>query len=176
MKLSIQIAVFITLLLLGCSNQESSTAYPVSPEMENLTKPKTLTSIRCLLSELEAGSAQATKIIDGRNGDSIHLKQFAPDSSGRMIEVDACFNVLPGAFNGVRKITMTFNANTGCVSFVPSMAFNKSCQLDYRISNCDLAKLGFDPDDKKAYFVYFAEDGSIEPIDNSLVIMKWDNG
>ncbi|NWF90179.1 MAG: hypothetical protein HXY50_12055 [Ignavibacteriaceae bacterium] len=176
MKRLFVFAVLITIFLFGCSNQENEITNPALPNTQQFAKPKTTTTNLNLISELESNAAEVTKIIDGKKGDTIHLNQFAKDSEGRVVEVDACFKVLPGAFSGTIRITMSFNADNGCISFLPSMVFDKSCSLDYRISNCNFAKLGFTPEDKKAYFVFFGNDGSIQPVNNSLVIMNQDKG
>jgi hypothetical protein len=176
MKGFLSIVGILLIFVLGCSNQENSITSPISSNTEQFDKVTLQTLDLNTVDEIVNKLATTTKIIDGTLGGTISLVQNVVNSEGREVQVDACFRITPGAFNGTQSITMRVDVNNGSVSFFPQMVFNRSCLLNFSLSNMNLANIGFTPDDKKAKFVYFGDDGTNEPVNCSLIFMDYSKG
>jgi hypothetical protein len=156
------------MFLVGCSNQENNVTGPTT----NDTQFSKVT----LSDPLPIQFATTIKAIDGSIGGKITMVQNVLSSEGRIVQVNSEFEVTAGAFVGIQNITMTVDADNGCVSFSPHMNFSQTCFLNFGLQNMNLANLGFVKGDKKAEFVYFNDYGTIDPVANMGVNVIYGKG
>ena len=163
MKQLISIAAVLMVLFVGCSKDVNINSPIESPTHSEVT-------------EIDTSTVSRVKEIDGTIGGVLSIDQNVVSSEGRIVNVKAQFQVSPGAFTGSQTISMTADANTGCLTFFPEMNFNQYCKLDYEIKNIDLTNLGFTQSTSAAYFVYFHDSGLIIPVLNNGVTVNFNEG
>ena len=176
MKVLLSIVEMLLMFLVGCSNQENSITSPISPNTEQFDKVTLQTLELNTVDETVNKLVTTTQVVDGTLGGTISLIQNVISIEGREVSVDASIKISKGAFIGTKNITMSVDVNNGCISFSPHMIFNTSCFLDYRLSNMNLANLGFMPEDTKAEFVFFNDEGGIEAVQNFGVKLSYSIG
>lgn len=182
MKHLFSIYVMFLMFLVGCTNQENSITSPTFPDIDLLTKDSRIKSTLNIKAVLEAPFVTATKLvsvtkeINGVIGGTLSLNENVFNSEQDVVHAYANFKISAGAFIGIRQITMVIDVDNGCISFFPDMSFLRSCSLDYSLQNMNLVNLGFIPSDRTAEFVYFNDNGSIEPITNLGVSLNYNRG
>jgi len=169
MKQLLSITAIFLMFFVGCSNNENNITDPTA-NFDHLGKDASTSST------LPIQFATTAKAIDGSVGGELEIQQNVLSSEGRIVEVHSLFEIPAGAFAGTQNITMTVNADNGCISFYPHMNFSQTCFLNYGLYNINLANLGFQKSDKRANFVYFNDSGTIDPITNMGVTIGYKTG
>ena len=169
MKKLISITAIFLMFLVGCSKEVN-----INSPIENQTTSEgtekifgeyfALEAPKEADPEIDTSTVSQVKIINGTIGGVLSIDQNVVSSDGRIVHVNAQFQVSPGAFTGTQTISMTADANTGCLTFSPQMNFNQYCKLDYEVKNINLTNLGFTQNTPNALFVYFSDFGPIFPV------------
>jgi hypothetical protein len=173
-KKILSITAIFLMFFVGCSNNESNISGP--PTNDNQLSKNRLELTNLISDPLPIKYVITNKEIDGTKGGLLSFEQDALNSEGTVVHVYAEFEVSPGAFVGTQTISMTADVDNGSIYFYPHMNFSQTCYLNYGLSNMNLVNLGFKKSDKKAYFVYIDDSGTIEPIDNMGVSLNFRNG
>jgi len=180
MKHLLSITAVLVKFFVGCSNQENNITGPGTNSVNQLSKESKiltdLSSTRLISNLLPFQLTTITQVIDGTLGGTVSFVQKVMSSEGREVQVEACFKIPKLAFTGTKNITMTVNVDNGTISFFSHMIFNNTCLLDFRLSNMNLAHLGFVPQDTKAEFVFFNDEGGIETVQSLGVKLDYSTG
>jgi hypothetical protein len=154
MKKYISIIVFLSLFVIGCSEQISINS-PVNDL--NINEPNWIA-----LPQAEGLSVNkefsTSKWINSYYGGTLsEYESYYGGPFGRVtIDVDAYFPSY--SFYGSKYITMIVDDQTCTATFSPHMVFNRSVVYNATFTGVDLT--GIDP--SKVKFAYLAEDGSLE--------------
>ena len=70
------------------------------------------------------------------------------------------------------EISMSLDTDNGVITILPHMVLNDDAELEYTLGGQELAE----GDEEAIGFVYMAEDGSYDPIDNLRIKVKVDKG
>ncbi|NWF90180.1 MAG: hypothetical protein HXY50_12060 [Ignavibacteriaceae bacterium] len=181
MRRFLSISILFVLFFIGCSNQDNSLTGPVADELNDAPQTNRISSAllvesgKVLQTVIPTQFVTITQNVIGLTGGVISINQDVYNSERKIVHVNANFEIPKGAFIGTQSITMTIDADNGSISFFPHMTFLQSCRLDFEVRNVNLANLGFNSSDKKADFVYFNDNGNIDPIENLGVTLDYDN-
>ena len=125
------------LILAGCSKQINVNGPETQPKREFL-------KLNLQPTEKVENYFLAGDIINGSQGGEIELeKSFY--SNGKQGKVEVKLTIPAGAFTGTKLIAYLINSDNGTINFYPSMTFNKSLTLDYKIKGINLS--GYNPAD-----------------------------
>jgi hypothetical protein len=168
MRKVIQIIMLASLVFTGCSQFENN---PTQPEF--YTKQSQLNF--AMANSANAVEVNAIMEIDGTVGGQITILQDVMDSTGRIVNVYADLIVPPGAFQGVKVISVDVDLKTASVDFNPSMQFDSCLTFNCLFSNLPLAEIGFAKGDT-VQFSYIDEFGHTFPTLSKEVAMNWYQG
>lgn len=159
------ILVSLSLLFFSCSKSES----PVSSSeySDPLSNPSTIPSVVPLNNSFEI-----SQTINGIKGGSIIFDTTFVNAEGDTIDFEINLTFLPNSFTGLKVISVVPDFDSSSVSFLPSMTFDKPAFLDLSFEGVDLAKLGFQSNDKTD-FVYINDNGEVEYILNNECKINW---
>ncbi|MHA2101284.1 MAG: hypothetical protein ACW99A_21695 [Candidatus Kariarchaeaceae archaeon] len=108
-----------------------------------------------------------SKLIDGDIGGEIIFDETYIDSSGRHINIYAQLQIPEDAFQGLVTIYMQPNPEDVTIQLFPEMAFTKDVKLDFWFQGIDAQDLGYNTSGN-VDFVYFADNGDVELIENNV--------
>lgn len=181
MKKLLSIAVIFLMFFVGCSNEVNINS-PIENQANGEGTEKVLINLDALNApeeadpEIDTSTVSNVKVINGTTGGEISVIRNVVNSSGEIVQINAKFNVTPGAFSGIQTISMKVNVDSAFVTFSPAMNFNQYCKLDIEFRNVNLANLGYTPSTPSAYFVYFDNWGMIWPNINGGVTYDYNQG
>lgn len=123
-----------------------------------------------------------SKIINGSIGGVIQLHAIYNEnvyamykgkhSGSKIVNVSATLIIPPGAFEGVREITLIDDYKTASLYCYPSMTFDKTIYLNLTFIGLDLDDFGFTNDDIK--FGYIRADGTNDPcVTDGIFLNPW---
>ena len=124
-----------------------------------------------------------SKVINGRVGGVIHLSAIYKSnvstmykkgihSGSKIVNVSATLIIPPGAFEGIREITLIDDYKTTSLYCYPSMTFDKTIYLNLTFLGLDLDELGFTKDNVK--FGYIRADGTNDPcVTDGIILNPW---
>lgn len=142
MKYLLSITAIFLMFFIGCSKDVNINSPIESDAAQILNKGGNP-------SNLPLRFVSISKEINGATGGMLSINQNALSSEGRVIEVDAQFQLQSGAFVGTQVISMTVDVDSGTVKFSPHMDFNLKCFFNYSLHNMNLANLGFTSSDTR---------------------------
>jgi hypothetical protein len=169
MKRLLALLTVLIVMIIGCSNNDSITS-PVSSNIKQLSTGE------LTLSKLPMRFASVSQVIDGNEGGLFLINQEIMSTEGRVVKVDAQFEIPMGAFTGSQNISIRVDVDNGCIYFLPHMNFNLPCYLNYSLQNMNLSNLGFLASDKRTDFCYFDDFGIVSPIPNMGVSLNFNKG
>ena len=114
------------------------------------------------------------KTIDGSVGGSMLLNTIVVNPQNDSILITASLEIEPGSFQGTEEIQMIPNFSDASVRFFPAKSFDKDLWLNLNFQGLDLASLGFTPN-SKVDFVYIYDNGEIEPVSYSSIVVNGGN-
>jgi hypothetical protein len=109
-----------------------------------------------------------SKLINGLLGGNIILNRTYISKEGKLVTMLVNLVVPPLAFPGNRNITLTIDNCFANVHCDPGMTFNLPLIMVQTFTGLNLKEYNSQDID----FVYLKDDGSIEEIDNSLIIVE----
>lgn len=171
MKKLIQILLILGFIISGCSQLEES---PTEPEL--ISNPvSTSKNSSAFQGILETVSVYSELEIIGAVGGQITILNELMDSTGRIISVYADLIVPPGAFDGIKTISMKVDLKSASIDFNPSMHFTSNLNFNCWLSNLPLAELGLQKSDT-VLFAYIDSLGNKSPILSKNISMNWNKG
>jgi hypothetical protein len=153
MKRILLLIAAISIFYVGCSKTEDIT----NPAKEIKIAKIHMPAAKNLAVETEL--IQALNI-NGDVGDKLEIAG-AYESVNGQVTVFAELKVSPGAFEGVKEFVLKHEGLYVDVKLYPHMAFDAPVYLDVKMTGLDLSDIS---DPREIQFVYFAENGSIEPV------------
>lgn len=156
----------ICLILLGLIILSCSDTITDSPPSETGNKEQIIR-----ISDTEIA---VVKTIDGSVGGSILLNTIVLNPQNDSILITASLEIEPGSFQGTEEIQMIPNFSDASVRFFPAKIFDKDLCLTLTFQGIDLASLGFTPN-SKGDFVYMYDNGEIEPVSYSSIVVNGSN-
>jgi hypothetical protein len=112
-----------------------------------------------------------TSTIDGSVGGTMTMNQSYMGDNGRQVTLSLIMTIPPGAFSGVKTITLTADDHYAALICTPSMAFDKSLSLDFSYTGLSLNSTNLANGRQGFYFI--SDSGDLENIaNNSMVINK----
>ena len=163
------LTVLTFLVMIGCAEDTNlvSPFADVSLEETDLSK---VTWISLPPSaDVERGGDKQLKTkekINGKNGGKLSLEESYGGRRDK-ITITASLEFPEGAFEGERDIAMVLEDQYGTVSFSPSGSFLLPANYDLKIEGINLK----DVEENKVMFVYLAQNGSIEVVECSELIV-----
>jgi hypothetical protein len=115
---------------------------------------------------------QASAYIDGATGGEIRIDEEYKGGPFGEVKVKAKIEFKKGAFSGIKYITMYLNSESGNATFLPHTTFNIDAIYNADIRGIDLNGIT----KQNVKFVYQAEDGTYEYIDNTNLDVDVNNG
>ena len=172
MKKLLILVVVIGITFLGCGDNFDNTIVSTTVQTNKLVNSQISEAI--LASDIDrkdpAISQPIIKVstsINGEWGGWVTLDTNYTNIDGREVYVYARLRILPGAYQGITNIEMTIDLTTASAQFFPEMVFDRDVRYDLWFIGIDLKELGYN-ESGNVTFAYFAENGTIEPIENNV--------
>ena len=170
MKKSLILGLFSVLfLILGCE-QATDVSSPVNAPMERVFNKQLITLPSPV--GLSVETQTYTKNVNGANWTEFQRSLSYQNSSGETIYQIGDLDFFPGAFSGIKNISMTFNTGGAAMDFGPAMQFQARVEYTYKITGLDLT--GVDPNTLE--FVYIDSNGNMYAVDYDYVTMDANTG
>ena len=151
MKKTVLLLLLLGITFLGCNDNLDNPIVSSPTKTIKISKPNLMVS----------------KLIDGEIGGELVLDTTFTNDEGREIKIYARLRVLEGSYHGSINISMFPHYEDVSIQFFPEMKFYRSVRLDLIYTGIDLEALGF-VTTGNVDFAYFANDGSVELIENDL--------
>jgi len=176
MKIALLIIFLAGITFLGCSDNFDNTLVSTSIQTNKLTNSQNSKSI--ILADRDSKDPalnpfiKVSQSVNGEWGGWVTLDTIYTDLEGREIYVYARLRILPGAYQGIVNIEMILNLNDASAQFFPEMVFDNAVRYDLWFIGIDLKELGYN-ESGDVTFAYFAENGTIEPIENNASVVDF---
>lgn len=150
MKKSILLLLLLGITFLGCNDNLDNTIVSTQANIEK-----------------EIGSNYyASELIDGEIGGWVIINDYYINAQGEPITIYLRLRFLPGSFQGTQNIEMFLNPEDASIQLYPEMTFARDVRMDLWYIGVDLQAMGY-TSSGDVDFVYFADNGDIEIIENN---------
>ncbi len=123
---------------------------------------------------------EVSKVINGRIGGVIHLSAIYKHHISRInkrrdynleiVTVNATLIIPPGAFEGIRRITLIDDYKTASIYCYPDMTFDKPLYMNLIFTGLNLSTL--DLTENNVEFGYIRTDGTVDPCINDGITLN----
>ncbi len=164
MKHITSIFIVILLFLMGCDQITEI----------NAPQERVLNKRLISLAVPKGPTVEAQTYFKNINGDSGGEFQqwYSYQSSSGTISQFADLDFLPGAFTGIKNISMTYNTDGAAMELGPSMQFSAPVEYTYKIYGLDLSNVN----PATLEFVYIDANGNMYTVDYDYVTMDVNTG
>jgi len=109
-----------------------------------------------------------SKLINGLLGGVINLNKTYISKEGTLVTMSVDAVIQPLSFWGTRRISFTIDDTTATVQCEPGMTFQRPLLMVQTFTGLDLSEYETEDID----FVYIKDDGGIEDVENSLILVN----
>ena len=150
MKKSILLLLLFGIAFLGCNDNIDNTIVSTQANIEKET----------------GSNYYVSELIDGEIGGWVTINDYYINTQGEPITLYLRLRILPGSYQGIQNIEMILNPEDASIQLYPEMTFTRDLRMDLWYSGIDLQAMGY-TSSGDVDFVYFADNGDIEIIENS---------
>jgi hypothetical protein len=115
-----------------------------------------------------------TSVIDGAVGGTMAMDQTYTGDNGQQVVLSVYLAIPPGAFTGVKTITLTADDQFAALKCEPAMVFNQSLRLDFSYTGLTLNSSNVHNGRTGFYFV--PDSGVLEEVENTGVVVNLSQG
>lgn len=144
----------------------SSVTQSVTAEPNWIKMPKLVSK-----SLIKGTGFKVKKMVKANKTTKMSIKDSYNGPKGK-VKVDITIDFKKHTVAKDTEITMTFDIETGVITFLPHMIFNKEATLDVDLDGLDLDGV----EEEDVNFFYLATDGNYEAVDKLKVKVKIDKG